>query len=296
MTGIYEPSAVQLLPDGRFLVVEDEKEHPLSLVTIDADGKVKAEGLAASLLQMFSSFWKLDDLEGLAADRAGFVYAITSHSRNDDSNAKESREKLVRFRIEGDRVVDPKVVDGLKAALVARHAVLAAAARVRDVKADGGLNIEALEVSPDQKQLLIGLRSPLRNGNALIARVENLDAVFDSEETPEIAPALDELDLGGHGIRGLSYIPAIGAYLIIGGPPTREEAAFDLWCWSGQPGTRARRAKIPGLSGLAKAEGVSPALIGGMERIIFVSDDGNRDAKRSAGYLLLDPSQLTIES
>lgn len=295
MTGIYEPSAVQLLPDGRFLVVEDEKEHPLSLVTIEADGKVKAEGLAASLLQMFSSFWKLDDLEGLAADRAGFVYAITSHSRNDDGNAKESREKLVRFRIEGDRVVDPKVVDGLKAALVARHAVLAAAARVRDVKADGGLNIEALEVSPDQKQLLIGLRSPLRNGNALIARVENLDAVFDSEETPEIAPVLDELDLGGHGIRGLSYMPAMRAYLAIGGPATREEAAFDLWCWSGQPGARARRVKIPGLSGLAKAEGVSPALIGGMERIIFVSDDGNRDAKRSAGYLLLDPSQLTIE-
>ena len=38
LTGIYEPSAVQQLPDGRFLVVEDEKEHPLSLVTIDADG------------------------------------------------------------------------------------------------------------------------------------------------------------------------------------------------------------------------------------------------------------------
>lgn len=126
MTGIYEPSAVQLLPDGRFLVVEVEKEHPLSLVTIDADGKVKAEGLTASLLQMFGSFWKLDDLEGLAAGRAGFVCTITSHSRNDDGNAKQSREKLVRFRIEGDWIVHPKVVDGLKATLVSRHAVLAA--------------------------------------------------------------------------------------------------------------------------------------------------------------------------
>jgi len=56
LTGIYEPSAVQQLPDGRFLVVEDEKERPLSLVTIRADGRVKAEGLTASLLQMFSSF------------------------------------------------------------------------------------------------------------------------------------------------------------------------------------------------------------------------------------------------
>lgn len=295
LTGIYEPSAVQQLPDGRFLVVEDEKAHPLSLVTIDADGKVKAEGLTASLLQMFSPFWKLDDLEGLAADRSGFIYAITSHSRDDEGDVKKSREKLVRFRIDGDRVVRPKVVDGLKAALIARHAVLAEAAQVRDVKTGGGLNVEGLEVSPEQ-QLLIGFRSPLHNGRALIARVENLAAVFDSDEAPAIAPVLDELDLGGHGIRGLSYVPAIGAFLIVGGPASREDAAFDLWCWNGQPDASARRVTIPGLSGLAKAEGVSPARIDGVERIIVVSDDGNRAAKRAAGYLLVDPAQLKFEN
>ena len=56
LTGIYEPSAIQQLPDGRFLVVEDEKDHPLSLVTIGADGTVKTAALSAELLQMFSSF------------------------------------------------------------------------------------------------------------------------------------------------------------------------------------------------------------------------------------------------
>ena len=295
LTGIYEPSAVQQLPDGRFLVVEDEKEHPLSLVTIDAEGKVRTEGLTAGLLQMFSSFWKLDDLEGLAADRAGFIYAITSHSRDEDGKEKRSREKLVRFRVEGDRVVHPKVVDTLKAALISRHAVLAAAAKVRDVKTGGGLNVEGLEVSPDRQQLLIGFRSPLHNGRALIARVENLSAVFDSDDAPDIAPVLDQLDLDGHGIRSLSYVPAMGAFLIIGGPASRADDAFDLWCWSGQPGASARRLKIPGMSGLAKAEGVSPAHLDGVDRIIIVSDDGNRDAKRSAGYLLLDPTQLKIE-
>jgi hypothetical protein len=295
LTGIYEPSAVQQLPDGRFLVGEDEKEHPLSLVTIRADGKVKAESLTASLLQMFGSFWKLDDLEGLAADHAGCVYAITSHSRDDDGDEKKSREKLVRFRIEGNRVVEPKVCDSLKSALTSRHPVLAAAAQVRDVKTDGGLNIEGVEVSPDQQQLLIGFRSPLRQGRALIARLENLCGVFDSDEAPDIAPVLEELDLGGHGIRGLSYVPALRAFLIIGGPASRVEAAFDLWCWSGEAGAPARRVKVPGLSGLAKAEGASPALLDGVERIIIVSDDGNREARRSAGYLLLDLAQLTIE-
>lgn len=292
LTGIFEPSAIQQLPDGRFLVVEDEKSHPLSLVTIGADGSVDSTALSAGLLQMFSSFWKLDDLEGLALDRAGFVYGITSHSRDDDGDEKKSREKLVRFRVKGKRVVDSKVVDGLKQALTKRHSVLAAAAQVRDVKASGGLNIEALEISPDQKRLLIGFRSPLRDGRALIACVENPSAMFESDEAPRIAPSLEELNLDGHGIRGMSYVPAMGAYLLIGGPASREAGNFDLWRWSGEPGTPARLVTVPGLRSLEKAEGVSPAIVGGTERIIIVSDDGDRNAGRFASYLLFDPAQL----
>ena len=49
---------------------------------------------------------------------------------------------------------------------------------------------------------------------------------------------------------------------------------------------------LPGLRSFEKAEGVSPAVVGGMERIVIVSDDGNRDAGRFASYLLLDPAQL----
>jgi hypothetical protein len=292
LTGIYEPSAIQQLPDGRFLVVEDEKDHPLSLVTLGADGSVDSIPLTAGLFQLFSGFWKLEDLEGLALDRAGFVYGITSHSRDDDGDMKKSREKLVRFRVEGNRVVDPKVVSGLKRALTAQHAVLAAAARIRDVKGSGGLNIEALEISPDQQRLLVGLRSPLRDGRALIAVVENTNAIFESDEAPRIAPLLAELDLGGHGIRGLAYVPAIGAYLVIGGPASREPAAFDLWRWSGEPGAPAHRVNVPGLHGFEKAEGVCPAVVGSKELVVIVSDDGSRDGGRFAGYLLLDPAQL----
>lgn len=86
LTGLYEPSAIQQLADGRFLVVEDEKQHPISLLTISPSG------------------------------------------RDGDGDEKKSRDKLVRFRIEGDRVVEPRVVTGLKRALTAMHPVLAAAA------------------------------------------------------------------------------------------------------------------------------------------------------------------------
>jgi hypothetical protein len=298
LTGIYEPSAIQQLPDGRFLVVEDEKKHPFSLVTLNPDGSVRSTPLESGLLQgLFQSgddFWKLDDLEGLAIDRSGFIYALTSHSRDGDGDEKNSRDKLVRFRIDGERVVETKVVHGLKPALVAAHPVLAQAAAIRDVKNSGGLNIEALEITPDHQHLLVGFRSPLLDKRAIIARVENPAAVFDTDANPQISATLVTLDLGGNGIRGMSFIPALGGYLVISGPVAREQVQFQLWFWSGQSGTKARRVTVPGLGGFEHTEGVSPAVIEGKQRIVFVSDDGSREEGRYARYLLLDPEQLQI--
>jgi Protein of unknown function (DUF3616) len=294
LTGVYEPSAVVQLPDGRFLVAEDEQDHPLSVVRIEADGTVSSTALRPGLLQTFSAFWQLDDLEGLAVDRAGWVYAITSHSRDDKGRQQDAREKLVRFRIEGDNVVDRKVVDGLKRSMTTTFPVLAAAAKLRDVKAGGGLNIEGLALSPDQSRLLVGFRSPLQDGCALVASLDNLPAVFEAGEAPRLSSRLDMLDLDGHGIRGLSYIASLSGYLVIGGPVDRADEQFGLWFWSGHAGARACRATVPGLTGLRRAEGVSPATIDGAERIVIVSDDGDRKKGRSAHYLLLDPAQLEI--
>jgi hypothetical protein len=294
LTGIYEPSAIQQLPDGRFLVVEDEKTQPLSLVTIRADGSVTSSPLVTATPDTTPDFKKLDDLEGIAIDAAGFIYAITSHSRNNAGAEKKSREKLLRFRIEGDRAVAPVVVTQLKAALSAAHPVLATAAQISDVKAAGGLNIEALEMTPDRQRLLIGLRSPLLDRRAIIASIENPVAVFEAGEALRIAPRLETLDLGGHGIRGLSYVPALAGYLVVSGPVAKEQVQFQLWFWSGQPGERPRHVSVPGLPGFEHAEGVSPAIIDGRQRIVIVSDDGSRKDQRFARYLLLDPGQLQI--
>jgi len=294
LTGIYEPSAIQQLPDGRFLVVEDEKAHPLSLVGIGPDGRVDSQPLEPGWFDGNDSFWKLDDLEGLTLDRSGRVHAITSHSRTGDGDEKKSREKLVRFRIEGDRVVDAEVCKGLKPALVAAHPALAAAAAVLDVKAAGGLNIEALEFSPDGRQLLIGLRSPLLDGRAIVATLENPAALFESDAPPRIAAPLATLDLAGNGIRGMAWIPALAGYLVIAGPVAREQVQFQTWFWSGRADEPPRRVTVPGLAGFEHAEGVSPAVIGGRQGIVLVSDDGSREEGRCAHFLLLDPEQLAI--
>lgn len=298
LTGIYEPSAIQQLPDGRFLVVEDEKKHPFSLLTLNHDGSVDSTPLKPGLFDAGDDFWKLDDLEGLALDHSGFIYALTSHSRDADGDEKKSRDKLVRFRIEGKHVVAPVVSKGLKKALVAKHPVLARAAEIRDVKDSGGLNIEALEITPDnlsgQQRLLIGFRSPLLDERAIIASVENPAEIFETGEPPRVAAQLITLDLGGNGIRGMSWIPSLDGYLLISGPVAREQIHFQLWFWSGQADAPARRVSAPGLPGFEHAEGVSPAVIDGRQCIVIVSDDGSRAEGRYARYLLLDPAQLQI--
>lgn len=294
LTGIYEPSAIQQLADGRFLVVEDEKQHPFSLLTMGPDGRVGSTPLGAGPLEAGDDFWKLNDLEAIALDRSGHIYAITSHSRDSDGDEKKSRDKLVRFRIEGDRVVAPMVVAGLKPALRATHPVLDAAARIRDVKRGGGLNIEALEISPDQQRLLIGFRSPLLDNQAIIACVENPSAIFDTDESPRISATLTTLDLGGNGIRAISYFPSLEGYLVVSGPVASEQIQFQLWFWSGHPGESPRCVTVPTLRGFEHAEGVSPALIDGRQQIIIVSDDGSMKEGRYAHFLLLDHGQLQI--
>ncbi len=294
LTGLYEPSAIQQLPDGRFLIVEDEVGHPLSLADIAADGTVSSRALTRHWFEGKDAFWKLDDLEGLTLDTAGHVYAITSHSRDGDGDEKKARDKLVRFRIEGNHVSKPKVAKGLKAALVAAHPELAAAAAIGDVKGGGGLNVEALEIAPDLSRLLVGFRSPLVNGRAIIASLVNPATVFKKGASPRISPVLDTFDLGGSGLRGMSYVPSLAGYVLISGPVAREQVQFQIWFWSGRHGEEARRISVPGLAGFEHAEGVSSAVIDGRQQLIIVSDDGSRDDERYARFLLLDIAQLQI--
>ena len=295
LTGLYEPSAIQQLPDGRFLVVEDEKNQSFSLVTIAAKGDVSTKSLGPAWFHGGDPIWKLDDLEGLTFDGAGYFYAITSHSRNDDGAEQKGREKLARFRIENDKVLEPVVVSGLKQALVAAHPVLAAAALVIDAKSGAGLNIEALEITPDgQQRLLAGFRSPLQGSQAIIASVENHAAVFDSEAAPQISNTLQTLNLGGHGIRGMSWVAAMNGYLVLSGPTSRADHAFGLWFWSGQADAPARRVTVPGLAGFERAEGVCPAVVDGVTKIVIVGDDGNRKQGRFARFVMLDVAQLQI--
>ena len=294
---IYEPSGVQQLADGRFVVVEDEAGHPLDLFTLRPDGElIEAPLYRGSLFGWVSpnrALASLEDLEAVATDDQGRIYAITSHSRKENGKRADGRERLVRFGLDGERVVDMRVLRGLRKEISARHKGLRKAAKIRDVKDDGGFNIEGLSFDADSRRLLIGLRSPLAGSNAIIVALENPQAVFDGDERPRISEQLIELDLAGGGIRGMSYDPHLGGFLIISRKPDK---AFKLWLWRGDAGEAPQRVRIPGLKNLRQAEGVTPVRLDGRAvGILIVSDDGFGVKGKPGHYLFLRYDQLVSQ-
>jgi len=297
---IFEPSGVQQLPDGRILVVEDEKLNPIKILTLSQDGEILAEPvLSASLLDMVTgkpTLGKMEDLEGVDIDDNGYVYAITSHSRTDSGKRDRSRERLVRFKVDGSKIVEPRAARQLKKKIVKKHRVLKDAVGVFDVKKDGGLNIEGLSFDKSKKRLLIGLRSPVIDTKAVIVVMENPDAVFENGAKPKISDDLIYLDLKKGGIRGIAFDPRLKGYLILSRREDKTNKSFKLWFWDGDPAHAPRKIKTPHSDDLDNAEGVTPIRLFGQDRILIVSDDGNTNKRTGAHYLLLTYEQLEIDS
>ena len=99
---IYEPSGVQQLPDGRFIVVEDESSQPISLFTLGPDGDAEEQALwRRSLTGWLSSnraLGSLEDLEDISIDADGRIYAITSHSRKSGGKRDDQRRDAQKPR------------------------------------------------------------------------------------------------------------------------------------------------------------------------------------------------------
>ena len=291
---IYEPSGVQQLPDGRFLVVEDEAVHPVGVFSLLPDGQVSEQPLYRSSLFSWSSSNRvlntLEDLEAVAVDELGRVYAITSHSRKESGKRSNQREQLVRFGLDGEQITDFQVVRGLRKKIAKRHASLKDSAKIRDVKDEGGFNIEGLSFDADKQNLLIGLRSPLVGSNAVIAVLENPRAVFDHDQKPRVSDQLIELDLAGGGIRAMCYDPHLGGFLIISRKPNK---SFKLWLWNGDADEPPQRLRIPDIKNLRQAEGVTPVLLDGRPAgILIVSDDGMGLKRKPGRYLFLRYERL----
>jgi hypothetical protein len=252
--GLCEASAGAYVNADHFLVASDET-NVLRLYKRGASepvGKVDLQG--------FIGFDK-SDLEG-AAKLGERIYWISSHSFN--SKGEDKRKRRVFF------ATTTRVVDGvLKTEGVGKVSDLrdglAAAAQVPKQE----LNVEGLAATPDGK-LLIGLRAPLRNGNAILVPLENPAEV--SAGAQPIWGTSIEVRLEGRGIRSIDLVDGPQPqYVIMAGPKEDSEEAFKLFRWSGRGAATERLGNMP-LEGI-KPEGMMQIPMTGKWHL--ASDDGD---------------------
>jgi hypothetical protein len=188
------------------------------------------------------------DLEDLA--RIGTrVYATTSHGRRTNGDLDRARYKLAAFDIGGTPPNLTLAPAGTSSALLdqmlvaanwdtpntAVIAALTTSSKLGDNSdADlapelAGTNIEALADDGTGK-LLVGFRNPRPNNQAIVVTLANPGVAITG--TARFASAT-LLDLGGLGIRSMTYSPAHAAVLIIAGPHTGGVGPFKLYKWSG---------------------------------------------------------------
>lgn len=227
--GKFQASAVVHVPGTKqFLFVDDDHNAELFVLEIGADGKQQG---AANRVGIDAT---VTDQEGLTSD-GRYFYTVGSQS------------KLVGF--DGDGLVrftyDPqsKSVGGVARITRLKEWLSDHVTELRGVAGKMGdhvLNIEGLAWDPQGQRLLLGLRAPVSDGNALIVpvRLDRPDAPF-SRENLRVAGETITLPLGGAGIRSIEYDARSKHYLIITGAALNEETLdFELMEWDGTPGSR----------------------------------------------------------
>jgi pSer/pThr/pTyr-binding forkhead associated (FHA) protein len=269
--GTFEASGAVWIPDtNTVLLVDDGK--PGQVLTLNLDENGRQQGTPATI----NLGAQVIDPESITYDGSAWFYIVSSHG--EPQNAAQNG--LLRFAYDREsRTVrgTPEVVTDLRPLLM----------QVPELKAEGaaagskgGLNIEGITWDPNNGRLLLGLRSPLLSGSAIIVplKLKNPLAPMTNDNV-QLATPIIRVDLGGQGIRDLDYNPQLKSYLILSGATElSEKTDFGLWEWTGEAGAAPRREVM--LDEKAKPEGLTNVTING-KNFLFIVGDASR-------YLKLD--------
>ncbi|WMS18761.1 DUF5706 domain-containing protein [Neisseria subflava] len=290
--GVFEPSAVQQLPDGKLLIAEDEPNHAFSIISIDKTGRfVEDEALDTRVITGFKR--RLSDLEALARDDEGFIYALTSHSRTRKGNRSPDREHLMRFKIQDGNVLGLTSYDNLTQVLETDHKLHdLIRERTKAEVSFEEINIEGMAFDPVKKRLVLGFRDPEFNNMALVAFISNPKDVFERNAKPEF-DEVAVIDIDGGGIRSLNYDPVLKTYVIANEVKDENGQKFSqLWTWGGNPTDEPQKISLPNLQHITNVEAVDSITVNGKPQMILMGDEGNASQKITAKYMLVDYSQL----
>lgn len=255
--------------DDRRLAVADDEENSIRIYDADRGGAPIAVLPVTGLAETE------DEIDLEAATLVGpYGLWLASHGRTKTGYFAHSRVNMILStapRLESPlRIVGSAYRDLLTALAnepILERFELERAARIAP-QLEGGLNLEGL-TARREGGVIIGFRSPVPDGLALIVGLANPVQVVRNDAAPEF-DAVHQLDLGdGRGIRGLSEWH--GRYLIIGGSPAYTTVSR-LYTWDGKS-AQALPVAVD-LSDYNPEAFFTPEA---REQVMVISDDGSVD-------------------
>ena len=274
--GTFEASGAVAVPDANgVLFVDDSRPDHVFYMPVnqlgDQDGPVMAIPLGVSV----------ENPEGISqfGSRFMIIGSLSTHESNDKGGVV-----VFDFDPVKKSVSKAAALTGMRKFLFDNVPELKTWENKTGV--EGGLNIEGIAVDPDPQhpRVLLGLRGPVLNGNALVVPIRVLDrqAPLSIENLAMDEPNAIQLNLNGQAIRDIQYDSFLRSFLIISGAPeTEKKADFTLWEWNGE-GNQANEMARPKLQAALdpkmKPEGVTHLKIFNYE-FVFIVGDASRYAK-----------------
>lgn len=258
--GTFEASGViHVAGTDGVLFVDDGRDDSVFWMRVDRDGRQAGPAVPIPLGV------RVGDLEGITTDGTSY-YAVGSQSKPEFV----SGPGLVRFRFDpASRTISGvESVSGLRAWLTARLPGIASAAGSRP----DGLNIEGLAWDQRSKRLLMGLRSPVIDGRAVIVPIDPGAGTLAADRMATREADLIRLPLENSGIRSMEYDSGRGAFRIIAA--SRGSAPFRLWNWTGGADGTAQVMADSSFAAKLKPEGVTP--VQGQQAFTLIVFDTSR--------------------
>lgn len=273
---------------GSLFVVGDDEDNILRVYDARRGGPpVQSVDLSPDL-ELPAAKKKPPEADIEAATGLGSLsFWLTSHGRK--SSGKKAPSRL-RFFATKETDAGPRLVgrpytqlldDMLAAPQLARFGL--DGAETKAPKAPGGLNIEGMTAMADGRTILVGFRSPVPDGKALLVPLLNPVALVEEGARAQLGEPV-QLDLGGLGIRSLSWWR--GRYVIISGG-TAGEGTSRLFTWRGGEDAPVAVESVD-LAGLNPEAFFTPE---DTEEILLLSDDGAAPVDGVECKRLKDPSR-----
>jgi hypothetical protein len=287
-TGACDASGAVVLDEWLFAVGDDE-DNILRVY----DGRVGGAPVASiDVSPMLGLFGKKrpPELDVEAATGMGdLALWLTSHGRKSSGKLDPARLQLFatsrpanahQVTVKGSPYVE-LLTDLLEDRRLEAFGL--AEASTKPPKSEGGLNLEAMTETLKEGSVLIGFRSPIPHGKALVVPLLNPTEVVNGARARLGDPKL--LDLGGRGMRSLSTWH--GRYLIVAGSASSGGASV-LFEWDGFGSPRQLPINLGDLNPEAFVTPESQA------SFLVLSDDGSRLVDGVECKRLKDPSRRSF--